>query len=245
MNLTPSLPKNRSLAFSPVAILGSGILVTGIALVESWQAWIYAPFPLAHALLTLAIPAWFGGFAWKNPWQEMRARIHLVVLPLIVAVCFIAGYILLYAWLLKASGKTGDPGWDLFATYQMLGDLYIHRYHPTIVVLAGYLLLGVWPMWGEELFYRLYLYKGLSHSVSPWLAAILSSVLFGLRHSFQLAYLLPAYPLISGIAYFVWAAGLALLWAWLYERSQSIWLCIATHSVNLVLAPMIFFFLLR
>ncbi|MDQ5822879.1 MAG: CPBP family intramembrane metalloprotease [Chloroflexota bacterium] len=165
---------------------------------------------------------------------------RLTILPVAVALLFVVAYVLLYILFLNVAGRTNDADWDLFATYKFLGHLYVERYDRTTVVIVGYLLVGLWPMFGEELFYRGFVFKGLAYHVSPIMAAIASSSLFGLRHAFQLAYLLPAYPLVSGVAYFVWAAGFGLLWSWLYYRSGSLWPCIVTHSVNLLLAPVVF-----
>jgi len=228
---------------SPIVILLIGLFVTGIALLESWKGWIYAPFPIAHALLALLIPARCKCLHLGNTWRELRSHIRLLITMVIAALLFIGGYVLIYSLFLNGVGKTSDPNWNLLATYKFLGHLYINRYNRTTVLLIGYLLVGIWPMFGEEFFYRGFLFKGLKNHTSTTIAAIISSFLFGLRHSFQLIYLLPVYPFVSGIAYFVWAAGFGLLWVWTYHRSQSLWPCIVTHSANLLLAPVIFIIL--
>ena len=225
---------------SPAVLVTVGLLVTGIALLESWKGWWYAPFPIVYALLTIVIPVWCRCLPVGSPWAELRADIRLLIAPFALALVFVGGYLLVYTMLLHAAGRTGDPNWNLLATYRLFGHLYIARYGRTTVVILGYLLVGVWPMFGEEFFYRGFLFKGLAYHTTPTRAAVISAVLFGLRHAVQLVYLLPAYPVVSGAAYFVWAAGLALLWTWAYQRTQSLWPCIVTHGANLFLAPVVF-----
>jgi len=230
---------------SPPVILLIGVFVTGIACLESWNGWFYAPFPIIHVLLALLIPIWYGGLHLKNPWLQLYTHRRLFVILAGSAILFIGGYILLYSLFLNLLGRTGDANWNIIATYKVLSRLYIARYNQPTVFIVGYLLVGVWPMFGEEFFYRGFLFKGLKSHTSPTVAAIISSSLFGLRHALQLVYLWPSYPLAAGIAYFLWAAGFGLIWDWAYHRSQSLWPCIATHAANLILAPIVFAIILR
>ena len=225
---------------SLTSILLIGIVVTGIALIESWEGWPYAPFPIVHGLLALLVPLPFDTFRLRNPFSELRAHLRPLLFVAFLAVVFMCCFFLAYSTFLKSFAKVGDPSWDLIAEYRLLGKLYVDRYGWTTTLGVGYLFVGVWPMFGEEFFYRGFLFNGLKRYVSPAFAFLISGALFGLRHSFQLVYLWPVYPLVSGVAYFIWALGFALLWTWAYHRSQSLWLCIATHAANLVLAPLVF-----
>jgi membrane protease YdiL (CAAX protease family) len=159
--------------------------------------------------------------------------------PVAFALLFIGGYVLLYHFVLTETGKMSDPNWNLVITYQNLGRVYIARYSRPVVLIVAYLLLGVWPMFGEEFFYRGFIFQGLLNYMPPLMAACISSLLFGLRHAFQLAYLLPVYPFASGLAYFIWATVFGLLWSWMCYRTKSLWYCIGTHSINLFLAPFV------
>lgn len=217
-----------------------GLLVTAVALPESWQGWPYAPFPVVHALLALIVPVWAVGLRWPPPFGELWAQRRLVWRTALMALAFMAGYVAIYGGVLHAFGKSGDPTWDLVAQYRMLGTLYVERYGWTATLIGGYVFIGIWPMFGEELFYRRFLIDGLRPQVAPVGIVILSSALFGLRHAFQLVYLWPQYPVGAGIAYFVWAAGFGVLWAAVYLRSGSLWPCMATHAANLLLAPLVF-----
>ena len=220
-------------------VLLIGLLVTGLALLESWRGWIYAPFPIGHALLALLIPIWCKCLNLGNALSILRSHIRIVILFSAVALLFMGAYIVLYSAILGAFGRNHDSNWNLLATYELFGKFYISRYGRTTVLLSGYLLVGIWPMFGEEFFYRAFLFNGLMNHATPVVAAIVSSSLFGIRHAFQLAYFLPAYPAVSGAAYFIWAAGFGLLWSCVYYRTQSLWPCIAIHSANLVLAPLV------
>lgn len=221
----------------PETVILIGALVTLLALVESWRAWPYAPFPVLHAAFAIAIPLWLRLGPEGRPWREIRRHLPGQGLPIAVAVAFIAGFIGLYAALLGIVDSGSDPSWNLIAAYRELWDEFVERHGPAMVAVATYVLLGVWPMVGEELFYRGFLVRGLLGPMPAVAACGVASFLFGLRHAFQLSYLLPSYPLGAAIAYFVWAFGLGMIWSWVYVRTGSLWLCIASHSPNLVLAP--------
>src|SRR5712691_9994696 len=109
MLLLPKRPSSYSKinlqALSPLSILLIGLLVTGIALLESWKGWAYAPFPIAHVLLTLFIPAWFNCFHLENPWRALRSHHQLLLGLAASALLFIGGYILIYSLFLNFFGR--------------------------------------------------------------------------------------------------------------------------------------------
>lgn len=225
-------------------LLVIGVVVTGIALIESWQGWPYAPFPLGHALLALFIPIKYGGFEIKDAVPQLLGHLRWVLIVAMLALVFIISFVTCYSLFLKIFNVVGNPYWDLIAEYRLLSQLYVARYGWTTVLLVGYLLIGVWPMFGEEFFYRGFLFEGLQHYISFPIAALISSALFGFRHAFQLVYLWPTYPWGAAVAYFLWAFGLSLIWSWSYYRTQSIWPGVATHAANLLLAPVMFVILI-
>ncbi len=222
----------------PLLLIGA--IVTGVALLESWRPWIWAPFPIAHAVLAILIPLWSRRADMGKPVRESFAHARTLINLEAVGLVFMASFIAIDALVLRWLGRTDDPGWNVLATYRMLAGLYFSRYGETPVIVGAYLLVGVWPVFGEELFYRAFLFGGLLDHVGFIAASSLSSALFGLRHAFQLAYLLPAYPVASGLAYFLWAAGFGFAWCWAYHRTRSVWPNVAVHSANLVLAPVAF-----
>ncbi|UUU44254.1 CPBP family intramembrane glutamic endopeptidase [Streptomyces sp. NBC_00162] len=223
----------------PLTVLCIGVLVTAVALPESWQGWPYAPFPVFHACLAIVIPLWFRVRPTGRPWPEIRAHLPKQGRPFAAAIAFIGGFILLYSLAMTVLGKTRDPAWNLLATYGKFADLYAARYGSWFALIIAYVFLGLWPMFGEELFYRGFLQGSLLGRYSLPIASVVTSTLFGLRHSAQLVYLLPAYPYVAGAAYFVWAFGVSMIWCWVHARTGSLWLCMATHGVNIVLAPIV------
>jgi membrane protease YdiL (CAAX protease family) len=224
---------------SAVTVLAIGIAVTAVAAVESWRGWPYAPFPIIHACLAIIVPLWFYGWPAGRPWPEIRSLLPRQIAPIIAAILFIGCYLLIYAWLLAVFRETANPAWNLISTYREYGALLIPRYGSRNLLIAGYIFLGLWPMFGEELFYRGFDLRGLLGSMSPIKAAVMTSALFGMRHAAQLTYLLPTYPWGAGLAYFVWAFGLSMIWCWVYIRTESLWLCIASHGLNIFLAPFV------
>jgi membrane protease YdiL (CAAX protease family) len=82
---------------------------------------------------------------------------------------------------------------------------------PAVIVAAPF---------GEELFFRGYLYKGLRRRFPVWVAALISAAAFGAGHFAGLSYLL----LIPGLI--VVGVGLALV----YERRQSLLASMAAHA---------------
>jgi len=74
----------------------------------------------------------------------------------------------------------------------------------------------------EEVLFRGVVLQGLLRNERPWVAIGQSALLFGLFH-FN-----PAQSLNAGLA--------GLLLGWLYYRTRSLWLCMAAHALNNLLA---------
>lgn len=235
---------DSSISLPPILILCVGASVSVVGLLESWSRWPYAPFLLIHAFLALLIPFKFGSINLHEPLQQLRCHRKALVMTSVALLSFMGSFILIYSAFLILLGKDGEPNWDLLAQYRLLQELYVSRYGRTVVFLMGYLLVGVWPAFGEEFFYRGFLFGGLKRYMPVPVAAVLSSTFFGLRHSFQLVYLWPSYPWVAGTAYFLWAFGFATVWAWSYHRTGSIMPCMLTHAANLALAPVVFVILI-
>jgi uncharacterized protein len=73
----------------------------------------------------------------------------------------------------------------------------------------------------EETFFRGFLFAAIRKNHSFWIAASTSGLIFGAAH------------LVPGAIVSLGAAG--FIWAWLRERTGSIWPCIAAHVLNNVL----------
>ena len=213
--------------------------MTAVAALESWRGWPYAPFPIIHACLAIIVPLWFNDWPRGHPGPEIRSLLPKQITPIIAAILFIGCYLLIYASILSLFEEAANPAWNLISTYRDYGTLLTGRYGSRNLWIVSYIFLGLWPMFGEELFYRGFVLRHLLDSVSPMTASVLTSALFGMRHAAQLTYLLPTYPWGAGLAYFVWAFGLSMIWCWVYVRTGSLWLCIASHGLNIVLAPFV------
>lgn len=87
--------------------------------------------------------------------------------------------------------------------------------------LAFFMLCVVAPVL-EELTFRGIILKGLLRNYSPWKAIGQSALLFGLIH------MNPAQIAAAGF--------IGLLLGWLYYRTRSLWLCIAAHALNNLVA---------
>ncbi len=92
---------------------------------------------------------------------------------------------------------------------------------PLLNVLAVVVLITVIAPLGEELFFRGFFFGALRNWHGPWLAAILTGVVFGLIHtgSSPVGYLVP-------LAFF--GVGLCLLYHW----TGSLYPSIALHALN-------------
>lgn len=83
--------------------------------------------------------------------------------------------------------------------------------HPVVIFLASVVAAPV----SEELAFRGLVYTRFKRAMPMWLAAILSSVLFGLLH--------------GTLVWALYAALLGVLMTWIYERGKSVWASIAFH----------------
>lgn len=83
--------------------------------------------------------------------------------------------------------------------------------HPAVIFLASVIAAPV----SEELAFRSLVYGRFKRAMPMWLAAVLSSVLFGLLH--------------GTLVWVLYAALLGLLLTWVFERGGSVWASIAMH----------------
>ncbi len=91
------------------------------------------------------------------------------------------------------------------------------------LVFAVFLIVVVAPL-SEEAFFRGLVFAGLRNRLSLWPAALISGCVFGLIHA----------P--SGITTVIPLAALGIAFAWLYERTGSLWPCVIAHALNNALA---------
>ena len=91
----------------------------------------------------------------------------------------------------------------------------------TLAVITGIFVIGIAPV-VEEFFFRGFLYQAFRNGVGVWGAAAASGLIFGVIH-FKPEFFIPL-------------AGLGVLLALLFEKTNSLWPCIAVHATNNALA---------
>jgi uncharacterized protein len=128
---------------------------------------------------------------------------------------WVAFFLFTGAWVALYGALTGDqPRND-----EALEGLGVDS--STAAMLGAAFLVSVVAPIGEEFFFRGFFYGALRNWRGPWLAAILTGLVFGIVHfsSSNVAFLLP-------LAFF----GFAL--CVLYEKTGSLYPCIALHCAN-------------
>jgi membrane protease YdiL (CAAX protease family) len=92
-----------------------------------------------------------------------------------------------------------------------------------LLISAGVLFVFFAPI-GEELFFRGLMYGALRNSLSPVRAMLVVGVVFGLLHATSGIEAVPALILLG------------ILFCWIYEKTGSLYPCIALHAFNNALA---------
>jgi len=91
----------------------------------------------------------------------------------------------------------------------------------TLAIITGIFVIAVAPP-VEEFFFRGFLYQAFRNRIGVWGAAAGSGLIFGVIH-FKPEFLVPL-------------AALGVILALLFERTKSLWPCIAVHAINNALA---------
>lgn len=91
----------------------------------------------------------------------------------------------------------------------------------SLAIITGVFVIGVAPF-VEEFFFRGFLYQSFRNEIGVWPGAIVSGMIFGGIH-FKPEYFVPL-------------SALGILLAWLFEKTGSLWPCIAVHALNNTLA---------
>jgi membrane protease YdiL (CAAX protease family) len=90
-----------------------------------------------------------------------------------------------------------------------------------LAVIAGVFVIGIAPV-AEEFFFRGFLFQSLRKSLSVWIAAPASGLIFGVLH-FAPDKLVPLAILGTALAY-------------VFHRTRSLWPCIMLHALNNTIA---------
>ncbi len=220
----------------------SGIIVlsTGLSLLMLAET-MFAPwgpyFPL-FAILSTSIPILLKTYKFGNLRKVMAAAwlltLGIFVLDLIVDQG-ISGW--LYQRVLSGFGLASDPFYSLDAAMDVMFEAVTRDLGISLDTAQGLFALFalVWAPFGEELFYRGYMYGGLRKHHGFWTAALIPAFFFGIRHAFHLFYMWPNIPLVAAVAWMIPTAVYAIYISYLYERTGSLYPPIIEHiMINIV-----------
>lgn len=210
-----------------ISPLITAVVLTAIAAIESARILPYAPFFLVYGSLAIAVSIYYRNIYVSRLRIAPLRCLGLSLLSVIAGILYAGVFITITGAFLRYNGGINSLNWDI---------IYIYRFicqgiglSPFIKNAVLFLFIVVWAGVVEELFYRGALFGYLRQGRSFVLAAIGSSLFFGIRHSLQLLYVSP-YPWGAGMIYFLFSFTAGVLLSWLYERSKSLTVCIITHT---------------
>ena len=137
-----------------------------------------------------------------------------------------------------ALGQAGQWGIDTVARTLDLSSHWTEWFEPdlawggrAVVVITLVDVVVVTPLF-EELLFRGLLFATLRRGLGAPGAVVLSAAIFALAHGYG----------VLGFASVFWSA---CLWAWAYEKTGSLWPCIAAHAVDNLAASLSVLLVLR
>jgi membrane protease YdiL (CAAX protease family) len=212
------------------AVWAVAVSMTALALVEhTWAPW--RPFYVVYAAICVAIPLYAG--TARLQWPKLRVWAWIGVLALSFALQLLAGVWLGSVWPAIVSAIGSDP--DATSILVVLPSAIARHVDawgipPGDLVLRYVVFITIWAGVGEELLYRGYVHEVLRERSGFWSAALVSSAWFAIRHAVQLVGG-PEYPWLAATSWVLFGFGLGLVWAWLYERTRSLWPPIIVHTL--------------
>jgi membrane protease YdiL (CAAX protease family) len=218
-----------------ILVLSTGL--SALLLVET----LFAPwgpyFPL-YAVLAIVIPLLLKTYKFGN-FRKVMASAWLLILAIFVLDLIVNRGIFgwLYERVLSNLGLAGEPFYSVDAAIDLMFETIVDNLGISLDTAQGLfaLFILVWAPFGEELFYRGYMYGGLRRDHGFWTAALIPAFFFGIRHVFHFFYLWPDVPWVAAGMWFSSTALYALYISYLYERSGSLYPPIVEHiMINVV-----------
>lgn len=219
---------------------GATILALALSLLMLAET-LFAPwgpyFPL-FAILSTGFPLFLKTYRFGNLRKVMASAwsltLGILVLDLIVDLG-ISNW--LYQRFLAGIGLQNDPFYSVDAAMDLMFNTVTQDLGITLDTAEGLFALFalVWAPFGEELFYRGFLFGTLRKRYRFWKAALISAFFFGIRHGFHFFYLWPEVPLAAAGAWTISTAAYAVYISYLYEKSDSLYPPIIEHIlINIV-----------
>ncbi len=182
----------------------------------------------AGAILIFVIPALlFGYFSSPSPFHYIGLQNRISPLLIALSIVLIFAIQPFAGWLGNLNGKLNFGAMqqslkDSEAVYNRSIQSFLQMRGPVDLAINLF-IMALLPAIGEELFFRGALQKVLLRwSKVPWLAILISSLIFGLMHG-------TAFKLLP-----IFALGLML--GTVYYATQNLWYCVIIHFLNNALA---------
>jgi len=225
-------------ATKPGPIILVATFLTFLVAFESLYFIPWAPYFLIYAILAVIIPIYLKMYRFGKLRDLASTEIaKLFVAFLIVSFVILFLMDLIYIVTLQSLGLINNPIYDLSAALYILADEAALKFGITInsaIALYGAYVV-IWAPIGEELFYRGYMYKGLRERYSITISALISSFFFGIRHMTHFLFILPDYPVFSGLYWAFHAFIFGLLMAYAYEKTDTLYVPMLIHFlINLI-----------
>lgn len=180
----------------PESGLGFAILAGVVGCLLVLASWLAGPgrhgASMASLGLKLAVP-------------RLRFQLLLPVLVFVASLIFSVLYVSLVS----------NLPWDFLAPDPPLEEFDVEG--PAVITGFAFVVV-LWGPLAEEVFFRGFIFSGLSGRLGITGAAVASSLLFALFH-FDPRVMVP-----------IFATGMLL--AWLYHRTGSLWSCLAAHALQ-------------
>jgi len=195
-----------------------------LMLVETMLA-PWGPYFPVFVILSTGVPIFLKTYKFGSFRKVMAASwvITLGIFALDVVIDRgISGW--LYEQVLGSWGLASDPFYSIDAAMDVMfaavtQDLGISQ--DTAQNLFAFFAL-MWAPFGEELFYRGYMFGGLRKQHSFWKAALISALFFGIRHAFHFFYLWPDIPIVASAVWMFFTSLYAIYISYLYEVNETI-----------------------
>jgi len=205
----------------------------------------WAPFYVVYVALSIGLPlAWktyrFGPIRDVPWWMWVAAPVVAILLQALASVIVNVVYARIVI-ALGGPGRLEDPIVSVPAMFDALYQTAAARFGVSArtVKIAYLSFILLWAGFGEELYFRGYVQGTLRERRGARYAILVAAALFAVRHFFQMALLLPKYPIFAATAWVAVAFPAGIAFGYIYEKTKSLWLPVVIHYLfNLV--PILF-----